>query len=298
MTVALPTEPANYFHLLRRHALDGIQRPLVVFTPKWMLRAKQVVSPIADFTGGRFRHVIDDPRYRDLDSPASGVRSVILCTGKIYYELAAARDKKRDRRRRDRPAGAALPDRRPADRGRPRPVPERRGLPLGAGGAGQPGRVAVPRAGAAGEAAAPRRDEAGVAPAHGRARPPARRRCTRWSRTRSSTRRSSTTSRPHTSPGPFTHVRTCVNGPARVCGPGPARRSRTPPRRAPRSGRAGRARSACGAAHRSPRRSSPGGARSGSPPARARRRPRAPRAARTATAQERVSASSALLPAA
>ncbi|MDN5857988.1 MAG: multifunctional oxoglutarate decarboxylase/oxoglutarate dehydrogenase thiamine pyrophosphate-binding subunit/dihydrolipoyllysine-residue succinyltransferase subunit, partial [Pseudonocardia sp.] len=94
MTVAMPTEPANYFHLLRRHALDGIQRPLVVFTPKWMLRAKQVVSPIADFTGGRFRNVIDDPRFRDLDSSAAEVRSVILCTGKIYYELAAARDRK------------------------------------------------------------------------------------------------------------------------------------------------------------------------------------------------------------
>jgi 2-oxoglutarate decarboxylase len=94
MTVALPTEPANYFHLLRRHALDGISRPLIVFTPKWMLRAKQVVSPIADFTGGRFRHVIDDPRYRDLDSPAAGVRSLLLCSGKIYYELAAARDKR------------------------------------------------------------------------------------------------------------------------------------------------------------------------------------------------------------
>ena len=93
MTVALPTEPANYFHLLRRHALDGISRPLIVFTPKWMLRAKQVVSPVADFTGGRFRHVIDDPRYRDLDSPAREVRSVLLCSGKIYYELAAARDK-------------------------------------------------------------------------------------------------------------------------------------------------------------------------------------------------------------
>ncbi|MGI5125560.1 multifunctional oxoglutarate decarboxylase/oxoglutarate dehydrogenase thiamine pyrophosphate-binding subunit/dihydrolipoyllysine-residue succinyltransferase subunit [Pseudonocardia sp. CA-107938] len=94
MTVALPTEPANYFHLLRRHALDGIQRPLVVFTPKWMLRAKQVVSPLADFTGGRFRHVIDDPRYRDLDSPARDVHTVLLCSGKIYYELATAREKK------------------------------------------------------------------------------------------------------------------------------------------------------------------------------------------------------------
>ncbi|WP_239028436.1 multifunctional oxoglutarate decarboxylase/oxoglutarate dehydrogenase thiamine pyrophosphate-binding subunit/dihydrolipoyllysine-residue succinyltransferase subunit [Pseudonocardia acidicola] len=93
MTVALPSEPANYFHLLRRHALDGVRRPLVVFTPKWMLRAKQVVSPLSDLTGGRFRTVIDDPRYRTNDGPASDVQKVLLCSGKIYWELAAAREK-------------------------------------------------------------------------------------------------------------------------------------------------------------------------------------------------------------
>ena len=69
MTVALPSEPANYFHLLRRHALDGVRRPLVVFTPKSMLRNRAVVSPVSDFTGGRFRTVIDDPRYRDERRP-------------------------------------------------------------------------------------------------------------------------------------------------------------------------------------------------------------------------------------
>jgi len=92
MTVAIPTEPANYFHLLRRHAMDGVRRPLVVFTPKWMLRAKQAVSPLADFTGGRFRPVIDDPKFRDGDG--SGVRRLILCYGKLYYELAMAREKR------------------------------------------------------------------------------------------------------------------------------------------------------------------------------------------------------------
>ena len=93
MTVALPSEPANYFHLLRRHAMDGVRRPLVVFTPKWMLRAKQVVSPLADFTGGRFRSVIDDPIHREADGPAGGVRKVLFCSGKIYWELATAREK-------------------------------------------------------------------------------------------------------------------------------------------------------------------------------------------------------------
>ena len=94
MTVAVPSEPSNYFHLLRQHAMNGVRRPLVVFTPKWMLRAKQVVSPIAEFTGGRFRTVIDDPRFRENDGPATGVHKILLCSGKIYWELAAAGEKR------------------------------------------------------------------------------------------------------------------------------------------------------------------------------------------------------------
>ena len=94
MTVAVPSEPANYFHLLRRHAIDGVRRPLVVFTPKSMLRNRAVVSPLSDFTGGRFRSVIDDPRFRGSDGPAGDVRRVLLCSGKIYWELAAQREKR------------------------------------------------------------------------------------------------------------------------------------------------------------------------------------------------------------
>ncbi len=89
MTVAMPSTPANYFHLLRRHAMDGIHRPLVVFTPKSMLRLKAATSSVEDFTEGKFTSVIDDPAQPD---PA-GVRNVVLCTGKLYYELAAYRDK-------------------------------------------------------------------------------------------------------------------------------------------------------------------------------------------------------------
>ncbi|BBG04371.1 MULTISPECIES: multifunctional oxoglutarate decarboxylase/oxoglutarate dehydrogenase thiamine pyrophosphate-binding subunit/dihydrolipoyllysine-residue succinyltransferase subunit [Pseudonocardia] len=95
MTVALPSEPANYFHLLRQHTLDGVRRPLVVFTPKWMLRAKQVVSQVSDFTHGRFRPVIDDPEHREKNGPVTDVDRVLFCSGKIYWELAAARDKRR-----------------------------------------------------------------------------------------------------------------------------------------------------------------------------------------------------------
>ncbi len=93
MTVALPSTPANYFHLLRRHAMDGVRRPLVVFTPKSMLRNKRVVSPVEEFASGGFMSALDDPRFADHDGPVTGVRRVLLCTGKIYWELAAARAK-------------------------------------------------------------------------------------------------------------------------------------------------------------------------------------------------------------
>jgi 2-oxoglutarate decarboxylase len=93
MTVAVPSTPANYFHLLRRHAMDGVRRPLVVFTPKSMLRNKRAVSPVSDFTDGTFRSMLDDPKFAEHRGPQPGVRRLLLCSGKVYYELAAARDK-------------------------------------------------------------------------------------------------------------------------------------------------------------------------------------------------------------
>ncbi len=87
MTVALPTTPANYFHLLRWQALSGRRKPLIVFTPKSMLRLKSATSTVAEFTRGSFLPVFGDPRPAD---PA-GVRTVVLCAGKIYYELAGKR---------------------------------------------------------------------------------------------------------------------------------------------------------------------------------------------------------------
>jgi len=88
MTVSMPSTPANYFHLLRRHALDGVARPLVVFTPKSMLRNKAAISPVSDFTEeARFNSIIDDPERPD---PAA-VTKLLLVSGKLYYELAAER---------------------------------------------------------------------------------------------------------------------------------------------------------------------------------------------------------------
>ncbi|KUI01564.1 alpha-ketoglutarate decarboxylase [Mycolicibacterium acapulense] len=96
MTIAMPSTPANYFHLLRRHALDGIHRPLIVFTPKSMLRNKAAVSDIRDFTEQKFRSVLEEPTYTDGDGDRNKAKRMLLCSGKLYYELAAR--KKKDER--------------------------------------------------------------------------------------------------------------------------------------------------------------------------------------------------------
>jgi len=95
MTVANCTTPASYFHLLRRQALsEADRRPLVVFTPKSLLRHKAAVSALEDFTTGSFEPVLTDPGIggRPLDDAA--VRRVLLCSGKIYYDLLQAREKR------------------------------------------------------------------------------------------------------------------------------------------------------------------------------------------------------------
>ncbi|NGP28804.1 multifunctional oxoglutarate decarboxylase/oxoglutarate dehydrogenase thiamine pyrophosphate-binding subunit/dihydrolipoyllysine-residue succinyltransferase subunit, partial [Rhodococcus aetherivorans] len=97
MTVAMPSTPASYFHLLRRHHLDGIRRPLVVFTPKSMLRNKAAVSDLEDFTTGKFRSVFEEPLYENEGGDRDKVTRVLLTSGKLYWELKAKKDKeKRD----------------------------------------------------------------------------------------------------------------------------------------------------------------------------------------------------------
>ncbi|MGV0793366.1 multifunctional oxoglutarate decarboxylase/oxoglutarate dehydrogenase thiamine pyrophosphate-binding subunit/dihydrolipoyllysine-residue succinyltransferase subunit [Mycolicibacterium sp. XJ1819] len=93
MTIAIPSTPANYFHLLRRHGLDGIQRPLIVFTPKSMLRNKAAVSDLKDFTEAKFRSVLEEPTYEEGTGDRSKVRRLLLTSGKLYYELAARKNK-------------------------------------------------------------------------------------------------------------------------------------------------------------------------------------------------------------
>jgi 2-oxoglutarate decarboxylase len=93
MTIAMPSTPSNYFHLLRRHALDGVMRPLVVFTPKSMLRNKAAVSDVRDFTEIKFRSVLEEPTYEDGIGDRSKVTRILLTSGKVYYELAARKAK-------------------------------------------------------------------------------------------------------------------------------------------------------------------------------------------------------------
>jgi len=89
MTVARPSTPASYFHLLRRQAYARPRRPLVVFTPKAMLRLRGATSPVDDFLTGKFEPVLDDDR--GLDRPA--VKRVLLHAGKIHWDLRAELDK-------------------------------------------------------------------------------------------------------------------------------------------------------------------------------------------------------------
>ena len=89
MTVARPSTPASYFHLLRRQAYARPRRPLVVFTPKAMLRLRGATSPVEDFTTGRFEPVLDDARAIDK----SVVKRVLLHSGKIHWDLVAELEK-------------------------------------------------------------------------------------------------------------------------------------------------------------------------------------------------------------
>ena len=87
MTIAYPSSPAQYFHLLRRQALRSSRRPMVLMQPKSMLRLPDAMSGIADLASGTFMPVIDDPTAKGREKK---VTRVVLCTGKIYYELKAA----------------------------------------------------------------------------------------------------------------------------------------------------------------------------------------------------------------
>ena len=139
--VAVPTTPAQYFHLLRRQVRRDFRKPLIVMTPKSLLRHKLAVSPVDHLTVGHFHDVLDDPsRRRDR------ARRVLLCSGKVYYDLLAHRGEvgaERERGHRPDRAALSVAGRGAQDRAGTVPVGPRVGL--GAGGIAEHGRVDVRR---------------------------------------------------------------------------------------------------------------------------------------------------------
>ena len=94
LQVCYPTTPAQYFHLLRRQAKQETVRPLIVMTPKSLLRLPAASSSIEDLTSGGFQPVIDDAAI----SNKAEVKRIVLCSGKVFYDLNAAREESQDRR--------------------------------------------------------------------------------------------------------------------------------------------------------------------------------------------------------
>src|SRR5690606_25371190 len=90
MIVANLTKAANFFHLLRRQVAWEFRKPCVVLSPKSLLRHPLVASPIEDFTNGRFQEVLDDTTV-----DPKKVRRVVMCTGKVFYDLLEYRHKKK-----------------------------------------------------------------------------------------------------------------------------------------------------------------------------------------------------------
>jgi 2-oxoglutarate dehydrogenase E1 component len=88
MQVINCTTPAQFFHALRRQLKRDIRKPLINFSPKSLLRHPKCVSPLADFTDGKFQEVIDDTKVK-----ADKVKRVLICSGKIYYDLSEEQEK-------------------------------------------------------------------------------------------------------------------------------------------------------------------------------------------------------------
>ena len=83
MRVTYPTTPAQYFHMLRRQALRRPERPMIVMTPKSLLRHPKATSTMSELTEGGFKHVLDDPTTESLDQ----ITRLVLCSGKVYYDI-------------------------------------------------------------------------------------------------------------------------------------------------------------------------------------------------------------------
>ena len=92
MQVCVPTTPAQFFHLLRRQMIRPLRRPLIVMTPKSLLRHRQSVSDVSELSSNGFLNVIDDPQVENRQA----VTRIVLCSGKVYFSLIDARAKSGD----------------------------------------------------------------------------------------------------------------------------------------------------------------------------------------------------------
>jgi len=92
--VAQPSTPASYFHLLRQHSLGEEHRPLIVFTPKSMLKRKEAASKPDDFTGGSFK-----PFIGDAQADQSKVDTLLICSGRVTWDLMVERAKRENSER-------------------------------------------------------------------------------------------------------------------------------------------------------------------------------------------------------
>ena len=88
MYIADCTTPANFFHLLRRQMKSTFRKPLIVFTPKSLLRHPQATSKIEELTNGQFQEILDDPNVTDRKA----IKTLVFCTGKVYYDIIAERE--------------------------------------------------------------------------------------------------------------------------------------------------------------------------------------------------------------
>jgi 2-oxoglutarate dehydrogenase E1 component len=88
MYIANCTNPANFFHLLRRQMKATFRKPLIVFTPKSLLRHPKATSKIEDLTNGEFQEILDDPNVKDRKD----VKTLVFCSGKVYYDIIAERE--------------------------------------------------------------------------------------------------------------------------------------------------------------------------------------------------------------
>ena len=95
MQIVQPTTASQIFHVLRRQMVRNLRKPLIIMTPKSLLRAKDAAAPLSEFTKGSFQTVIPENK-ESVNKRTDKVKRVVACSGKVYYDLAKRREEKGD----------------------------------------------------------------------------------------------------------------------------------------------------------------------------------------------------------